>query len=31
MVGGKENFSKIQTSKTAISLFIDEFFNSLIA
>ena len=29
MVGGKENFSKTQTSKTAISLFFDEFFNNL--
>ena len=26
MVGGKENFSKIQTSKTAISLFGDFFY-----
>ena len=29
MVGGKENFCKIQTSKTAISLFFGEFFYNL--
>ena len=29
IVGGKETFCKIQTSKTALSLYFGEFFNKL--